>query len=702
MAVVLVCGVQNSGYQLAYDFLIKAGLARAKPSKREDYSPTDISSGICSAYGLDKNELVSIDQVEPGKVWQALSTDLMLANLSESDWGWADPNLVYMLEHWRDFDPQIKFVLVYSSPDQAVAEMANEGELSTKNVEQALSDWQKINAELIRFYFKNKERCILLNSDFLSRDASLFVNYSRDQLGADLIDIKNNAVAIPKRDPIHDLIAPMLVEDAVDAYALYQELESAADLPGDYIQSETSDSGASSRHNILGPQDDCEKLDPLELALKSWEHFNELKKQGEQKENELSQLETEREEQKKENDLLLSQIDQMQKESEEASKMSKKQIDELEKTLKEQKQKNEKLKQELEKSIAEGDEQKEEGKLLTLQLHQVQEELEQTFIKLQKNENSQNELQAKIGSLTKQREQLEKESDVFKGRLKSLEAEVGKHKANTEKVKDLEAKLDETAQKSEQLGKENGAFKGQLKSLEAEVGKHKANTKKVKGLEAKLDETAQESELQLLQLHQVQEELELYFQKYQEATKREDEQETDSEDDKANVKIEKIIDLRQFVDGDNWHYAEHDGRWAGPEMQSALRIDKIAEGDYRLEVDVVDAMSPDIVRGMKISLNDKPLSLKWQGALASQWAPLAKLLNKTYASQWTPLATLLDKTNLHYPLLITSQAHITSADIKDGLTLSFNFPETISPSTQGSDDFRDLAVRVRKVRFVKK
>jgi len=670
VAIILVCGVQNSGCQLAFDFLTKAGLSSARPSKREHYSPTDISSGICSAYGIDKEKSSSIGQVEPGKVWQALSTDLMLANLSEGDWGWADPNLVYTLEYWRDFDPQIKFVLVYSSPEQIVAEMADTGELSTESVEQALFDWQAINEELMRFYFKNKERCILLNSAFLSKDANLFVNYSRDQLGADLSDVESDAVAVPKRDPINNLIAPMLIKDAVDAFTLYQELESTADLPGSIVHSESGDLSSYSKHNILALQDkDDELLDPLNLAVKSWEHVNDLKRQGKQKDAELSQLKKERDTQKNETESLLSQIQKMQKESEAVSITSQEQIDTLEKTLKKQRKKNKRQKQELEKSARESDKQKEESQRLTLQLHQVQEdlektgieknnqteenqllilqlhqvqeELEQTFLNLQKNEQSQAELQAKIGQLTKERGALEKES---------------------------------------------GAFKNRLKALETEIGEHKANTKKMQGLEAKLDETAQESELQLLQLHQVQEELELYFQKYQEAIKSENKQENDTENDGDSAKIEKVIDLRQFVDGNNWHYAEHDGRWAGPGTQSALCIDKIDEGSYRFEIDVVDAMSPNILRGMKVAFNGKPLHFKWQGALASQWAPLAKLLKKT---------------SPNYPLLLTGRVSITPADIKNGPKLSFNFPETISPAAHGSDDLRRLAVRVRKVRFVK-
>jgi len=618
VTVVLICGGQNSGYQLAQEFLTKAGLAHTKPSKREAYSPTDISSGVCSAYGLDKDDSPSIKQVEVGKVWQALSTDLMLANLTEPNWGWADKNLVYMLEHWRDFDPQIKFVLVYSSPEQTVAEMASEGELTAETVEQALFDWQKTNAELMRFYYKNKERCILLNSAFLSKDASHFISYSRDQLGADLSDVKNDAVAIPKRDPIYDLIAPMLIKDADDAYEVYQELESAADLPGNYIQSKSDDFGTHSKHNILGPYDkDREKLDPLELALNSWAQFNEMKKQCEQKEVELAHLKRERDEQKQETEV-------------------------LEKSLKTKEKENKKLALELEKSAIERDEQKEESKFLTLQLHQVQEELEQTFLKLQKNEKSQVELQDKIGQLTKERGRLEKESD---------------------------------------------AFKGKLKALEVEIGQHKENAKKAQGLEAKLNEAAQESELQLLQLHQVQEELELYFQKYQEAIQTEEKQGTDSETSTDSARIEKIIDLRHFVDGDNWYYAEHDGRWAGPNLQSALRIDKIAAGNYRLEIDVVDAMSPDVLRGMKVALNGKSLSLNWQGALASRWAPLAKLLRRN---------------NPNYPLLLTGRVLVTPADIKDGLALSFDFPDTISPAAEGADDLRSLAVRIRTVRFIKK
>ncbi|HOV04968.1 MAG TPA: hypothetical protein PLG99_11215, partial [Kaistiaceae bacterium] len=88
MSIILVCGDENSGYRGVLQSLRDAGLADAEPSKREQFSPLDIAEGVCTAYGIDRNDPGAIAQVELGKVWQALSVDLMLANLERSDWGW--------------------------------------------------------------------------------------------------------------------------------------------------------------------------------------------------------------------------------------------------------------------------------------------------------------------------------------------------------------------------------------------------------------------------------------------------------------------------------------------------------------------------------------------------------------------------------------------------------------------------------------
>ncbi len=289
MSILLVCGDGNSRYLDVLETLRRAGLAPAEPSKREGFDPVALSESACAANGIDPNDPSSVSQVELGKVWQALSVDLMLANLKQTDWGWADPRLVYMLEHWRDFDPQVRFVLVYSSPEQAVADLISKEEAAPERVERCLALWAAVNAELLRFHHANRDRCLLINAAAVAPDSRFFVGLVRDHLKAKLTAENVEPVVRTDRTPLFDLVATLLVEKADDARELFLELESSADIPGRHSVAATG--GASGRlHNVLPQFDDPQDLEPRDLAMLVWEQYRTLRDTAAMREREVGEL----------------------------------------------------------------------------------------------------------------------------------------------------------------------------------------------------------------------------------------------------------------------------------------------------------------------------------------------------------------------------------------------------------------------------
>jgi len=66
--------------------------------------------------------------------------------------------------------------------------------------------------------------------------------------------------------------------------------------------------------------------------------------------------------------------------------------------------------------------------------------------------------------------------------------------------------------------------------------------------------------------------------------------------------------------GRNWHSREGVGthhpqlwRWTGPDNISTIYFN-LRAGNYRLEIRVVNAMAPDILEGLKFSINDQPIA----------------------------------------------------------------------------------------------
>ena len=272
-----------------------------------------------------------------------------------------------------------------------------------------------------------------------------------------------------------------------------------------------------------------------------------------------------------------------------------------------------------------------EIEVLLLQLHQVQEELETVFFKSEEEKKDKVQL--------------------------------------TDKIIRLESKLTEASNKLLQHEKDKVELTNRYVKLDSELAesKNRLSNEKVadSNLNAKLTGLEKENELLQLQLHQVQEELEHYFLQYQKTIKV-----------KPPTELLEYfaIDFRQQVDGSNWWHAEHDGRWAGPSLESNIRLPALKTGLYQLNIEIVDLITPDILKKTQFFLDNKQLNL----------------VNQNWFKQLVGLKR-------RYPIILTTKIELT--DLIDMFELKFKFPKVITPVSKGkgSEDSRYLAIRVRTV-----
>ena len=182
----------------------------------------------------------------------------------------------------------------------------------------------------------------------------------------------------------------------------------------------------------------------------------------------------------------------------------------------------------------------------------------------------------------------------------------------------------------------------------------------------------QENELLLMQLHQMQDELVHLTAENQQLIDRLA-QSVETAAAPAYLPVyqlsEIVVDMTGAIDGDNWYYAERDGRWAGPHDTSTIRVPALKDGTYDLCLDVVDAKSPAILAGMTVTLNDMPLDLRHEGE------GVVALVHSKF-----------------------STARLQGVPVWE---FAFKFPRLISPAEHGSDDLRILAVRLRSLKLTR-
>ena len=201
------------------------------------------------------------------------------------------------------------------------------------------------------------------------------------------------------------------------------------------------------------------------------------------------------------------------------------------------------------------------------------------------------------------------------------------------------------------------------------------------------------------QLDQALEELQFYFQKYQDlshaqpsmqGTKASDSGEkSEGTNSPVSGNAEIVLDMAHFIDGENWYKPEQGGRWAGPQQASTIHIPALAAGRYSLNIAVSNSMAPDIFRQLEVSFDGRKISIQkiLCAHLTGTLAPLRRLK-----------ASILNAENA-YPALVKGQVVIDDAKIRKKHTLKLAFPRTLSPTATGDTDSRQLALRFTEIRL---
>jgi hypothetical protein len=186
-----------------------------------------------------------------------------------------------------------------------------------------------------------------------------------------------------------------------------------------------------------------------------------------------------------------------------------------------------------------------------------------------------------------------------------------------------------------------------------------------------LSEAQEENELLLAQLHQVQEELENYFLKYQEQRKRVN---TLGDFWQQQPPAEIWMDMRRTPDGHGWYEAEADGRWSGPDTESTLHLPPLEAGPYWVELHIADAMAPELVANLQLTAQ----------------LETGQVLPIDLVHEFGPADGL-------YPMVSTGLLNLPAT--QSGWRLCLALPEVISPAAQGGDDTRHLGLRLQGVRL---
>ena len=309
MKIILTCGHPYSGHQAVAELLQHCGVAEALPSRNNQYFPAALQSKIFEVYEWNA-ETSTQPLPEPGKVWQELSSDLFIGNLSQPLWGWGDHQTVWLMDFWKAFDPQIRFLLVYSAPEFLVCNMLQQQVDAPEDMNVILNGWHRYNAELLRFYNRHQDRCLLVNAQTALQQPQALIEKLIEAFSLSLKSPDEIATAMSTSRVAAGLACSLIHSTSpTEQNALYQEIESTADIISSGIKPSTQERlQAWSEYNYL-----IQKLNKtFSLGEKYQEELIILKEQQADLEQKAHSNLAKNYELKQENDLLFFQLQQMQ------------------------------------------------------------------------------------------------------------------------------------------------------------------------------------------------------------------------------------------------------------------------------------------------------------------------------------------------------------------------------------------------------
>lgn len=348
---IVVVGHPLSGYEGVETLLNTCGMQQAAASQRDGLSAAQVGATLLKAHRILPLDALQphgpIQPLRPGPIWQSLALDLLMGNLDHDLWGWSDPQAIYLLDYWKDLDPQLAFMLVYDTPQELIAHAFDNPAVACthETVQTALDNWNAYNDTLLQFYHRNPQRCMLVHAEQVRARAADYLHQVQARIGAPLAPAPNsggqasinNSIATQQAPgeqttslaaPLHPAeatpanthhalrayVAQTLLTQQPEALQRYEELQASATLP-------------------LAEHSQAPSADPALLALQA---VVGLRKQQAQQQQKLAALEADKleleaklneqpptppatpanDELQQENDLLLTQLHQVQEELE--------------------------------------------------------------------------------------------------------------------------------------------------------------------------------------------------------------------------------------------------------------------------------------------------------------------------------------------------------------------------------------------------
>ena len=185
-------------------------------------------------YGFPTNEFGLPVRVKKSDRQKAIELIAFRSHLSQ--WGWKDPRTALFLDFWHEIIDNPKYLFLYREPLLVVDSLLRRGtdkQILRKPII-GLKSWKVFNQQILRFWQKNQEVCLIFNIDRVIQNPEYLLQCLDEKLGIKLQTIEFEKVFAKKalKSQYSEVLEnlkqryPKQVANSID---LYQELEAISE-----------------------------------------------------------------------------------------------------------------------------------------------------------------------------------------------------------------------------------------------------------------------------------------------------------------------------------------------------------------------------------------------------------------------------------------------------------------------------------------
>ena len=292
MSYFLITAMHQDWCHFSQSRLIEMGALPAKDDPSDAFNLNELIDKLSKAHKVSTERSTKFRQITPGQAWHISASSVIVENADHENWCWGHPNNVFFLDFWKDLDPLCQFILVYGSFEDYLTRQSKIRNFTQKNKEVLSARWKSYHAEMLRFYNRNRDRCLLMHIQAFESQTSEVSRLMFKHFDTKLRNI--NSIRKMDRNSLELLLALKYTDEINDGgiIDIANEIENSADI-----------------------QHDVSTLIET-LANDTLEQFDALESRQMQLQTELSQLTNKHETARQENKLLMAQLHQLQAELE--------------------------------------------------------------------------------------------------------------------------------------------------------------------------------------------------------------------------------------------------------------------------------------------------------------------------------------------------------------------------------------------------